>query len=185
MPLAIRKAPREAMTIAGPPSSAVGLRCHRSSLGGATNRSPLAMRRAKGVSATDRTALKAKARKIRRVSGCDTVVIGDTIDRLDQPGPRLEAQERPDLGNVGDAARHVLEAGVVGLVVGHENDVGIALQLLLDQLRQIENRDLVLRSDVEDLAVRGRGGDEPLERPDHVADVAEAARLGTVAVDRD
>src|SRR5215831_1333486 len=177
MPLETKKAPRDAITIAGPPSSAVGLRCHRSSFGGATNRSPLATRRAKGVSATDRTALRAKARKIRRASGRDTVVIGDTIDRLDQPCTRFKSQEGPNLGDVGDAARHVLEAGVVGLIVRHESDVGIALQFLLDQLRQIENRDLFLRSDVENLAVSVVDTDQTLQRPDDVAHVSEAARL--------
>src|SRR6185437_3934892 len=90
-----------------------------------------------------------------------------------------------DFGDLGDSPRHVLEAGLVGLLVRNHDDRRIAAGHLLDSLRQLADRDLGAVSDVEDLADRPGLVDQGYHSLHHVSDVSEAARLRAVAEHRD
>src|SRR5450759_689874 len=185
VPKKSRNVPIAAITIAGPPISAVGFLCQRSAFGFATRLASRARRRATGVRMTATRTLTVKVRRIRTGSDGDTVVFGHQVDDLRKARARLESHERADLADVGDPSRHVLEPGLVGLIVGDEDDLRLALEPLLDELGEAHDGNLLLRADVEDLAVGLLARNERGDRADDVAHVAETARLRAVAVHRD
>ena len=98
---------------------------------------------------------------------------------------RLVPDERADARDVRDAARHVLEAGLVRLIVRDRHDLGRAAGHRLDLGGEVPDRDLVAVADVEDLADRAGLVDQGYHSPHDVPDVGEAARLRAVAEDRD
>ena len=87
----------------------------------------------------------------------------------------LETDERLDLRDIRDAPRHVLESGLVGLIVRDVLDQRVAAGQALDSLGQLSNRDLAGVADVEHLAHGARLGGQRDERIHDVADVGEAA----------
>src|ERR1035437_621839 len=169
VPKKSRNVPIAAITIAGPPISAVGFLCQRSAFGFATRLASRARRRATGVRMAAARTLTAKVRRIRTGSDGDTVVFGHQVDDLREPSPRLEPNEGADFSNVGDPARHVLESRLVGLIVRDKTDPRAALEPLLHQLGEAQDRNLLLRADVEDPTIRLLALDELGDRADDVA----------------
>src|SRR6185436_2715884 len=94
---------------------------------------------------------------------------------------RLVADEGADLRDVRHAARHVLEAGLVRLIVRDGHDLRAAAGHRLDLLGQRAHRDLLAVADVEHLADGLRLLHQPHEAVHDVADVGEAAPLRAVA----
>src|SRR6266545_3766545 len=168
-----RKAMSVPRTIAGPPSSAVGLLCHRSSLGAATRRRRCASDRQTGVSARATAKAMATAMKGRDASDGNTVVLGDPVDDLRQRRASFEADQPRRFADVGDTARHVFEPRLVGLVVGDQHDLRGASEPLLDELGEVSNRDFLPRAEVEDLPIGTVRLNQSNEGRDDVADVAE------------
>src|SRR5205085_2510824 len=113
------------------------------------------------------------------------VVLDYGLQNLVERDGGAKARERADLRDVGDAARHVLEALFVCLVVGNCNYLGLRAGQFLHAAREFHYRDLLVRADVEDLA----HGLVPLHQVNQSADdithEAEAARLLARAEDRD
>ena len=72
---------------------------------------------------------------------------------------RAEAGEGVEFIDAGDAAHHVFEAGLVGLVVGDEFDGGGAAGALLDALGQAFDGDFFGVADVDDFADGALGVD--------------------------
>src|SRR5258706_13808873 len=59
-----------------------------------------------------------------------------------------------DLGDVGDAAAHILEARFIGLIVGNEHDLGIAASTRSHAFSKLVNRDLFIRPNIKQFAYR-------------------------------
>ena len=74
-----------------------------------------------------------------------------------------------NLAQIREAARHVLEPGLVGLVVRDELDRGGRPAQLAHPLGELADRDLLGVADVDDLADRLGLGDQLEERADDVA----------------
>ena len=87
----------------------------------------------------------------------------------------LVADQRADLRDVGHAPRHVLEPGLVGLVVRDRHDLGAAAGHRLDLLGELADRDFLAVADVEDLADGARLVDQGYHSAHDVPDVGEAA----------
>ena len=117
---------------------------------------------------------------VRLMEGDD--VAQDLVER-----PRgLPVDGTTDLRDVRVAARHVLEARFVRVVIGDHVDLGVRAGHLTHAVGETEHRDLLLRADVEHLAVGGLAQlHEVDERTHDVVDVTEAARLRPVAEDGD
>src|SRR5581483_9184422 len=93
------------------------------------------------------------------------------------------ADDAFDLGDVGDAAAHVLEARLISLVVRNHHNLGRTASLRAYPLRQLVDGDLLVTADVEYLAHRLRRFGQPDDGLHHVVDVAKAALLCSIAVD--
>ena len=61
---------------------------------------------------------------------------GNAVDDFVEAGARTEAGQSFELIDAGDAAHHVFEAGLVGLVVRDVFDRGAARGALLDAIRE-------------------------------------------------
>src|ERR1043165_9562422 len=95
-----------------------------------------------------------------------------------------KADQLVDLRDVRHSARHVFETLFVCFVVRHEGDLGLGAGQLLDALGQLKDCDLFVRADVEDLSDSVRVTHQFHERADDIADIAEAARLLAITVNR-
>src|SRR5712692_1461139 len=109
----------------------------------------------------------------------------DAVDDLIQRSMGAEAGEGVELIDGGHAAHHVLEARFVGLVVRHVLNGRGAAGAVLDSQRQSFDGDFLGVADVDDLADGALQVHETDETFDGVADIAEAARLLSAAVDAD
>src|SRR5439155_18922403 len=78
------------------------------------------------------------------------LVLGDVGDDVVERARRRPTGQRADLGDVGHAPVHVLEAIVVRLVVGREADLRRRRRERDYALRQLEDRHLRRGTDVED-----------------------------------
>src|SRR5258708_1807566 len=110
---------------------------------------------------------------------------GHAINDLIQRSPGTEAGEGMQLFDGGHATHHVLEAGFVGLVVRHVLNGRGTAGTFLHSLRQCLDSDLLGVAHVDDFAdgtIRVHEADETF---DGVADIAEASRLLSGAVDAD
>src|SRR3712207_5540952 len=88
------------------------------------------------------------------VRGPALLVQDDVVDGVvDRPG-RRPARELAQLVRVGLAPAELLEALAVGLVVGDEADARVGPGPLDDAAGELDDRELVLRADVEDVADR-------------------------------
>src|SRR5437016_5168573 len=93
--------------------------------------------------------------------------------------------ETPELGSVRDAAVHVLEPHLVGLIVGNEMDRGVAISSRSDPMGQVEDRDLLSRADIEHLPRRVLVIEQLDDGLDDIGYMTEAAGLPSVAKDCD
>src|SRR5207237_7955795 len=101
------------------------------------------------------SAARARARRSAPAVRLPTaVVLDDGLQNLVERDGGAEARERADLRDVWDAARHVLEAFLVCLVVGDCDYLGVRAGQLAHAAREFHDRDLLVRADVEDLAHR-------------------------------
>src|SRR6185503_1383145 len=101
-------------------------------------------------------------------------------DLLDTEGGLISDQGL-DLGEIGHAAHHVLEPGLVGLLIGDEVDLQGRVDAVADKAGQGADGDLAVVADVEDLAVGPRLAGQPYQGAHDVAHPAEASGLGAVA----
>ena len=88
---------------------------------------------------------------------------------------RLVADEFTDFRDIRHPPRHVLEAGLVGLIVGDVMNRRAAAGHRLHARGKVGNRDLTHIADVEHLTDGALIRRQPHERLDDVADVGEAA----------
>src|SRR5262245_10893604 len=80
----------------------------------------------------------------RRESARGALVLDHAVDDLiDRQGGPV-ADEGPDLGQVGDAAAHVFEPGLVGLVVGDVLDGGGGVGAVAHEPGEVFDRDFVV-----------------------------------------
>src|SRR5580698_2709506 len=87
-----------------------------------------------------------------------------------------ESRELFQLGKRWDPPRHIFEARLIGLIVWHEYDCRTAFRPLFHQMCELLDRDLLISSDIHDLAdglLRSKKADN---RFDRVTDIAKAAR---------
>src|SRR5687768_17416932 len=70
-------------------------------------------------------------------------VLDDAPDDVVKLEPGLESDERPDLRNIRDAPRHVLEPHLVGLIVRDVLNRRVAAREVPDPIAQTANRTLV------------------------------------------
>src|SRR6266849_1159441 len=110
---------------------------------------------------------------------------GDAVDDFIQRSAGAEAGEGLELIDGRDAAHHVLEAGLVGLVVGHVLDGRGAGGAVFHPASEIFDSDFLGVADVDDFADGTIGVHEANETFDGVAHIAEAAGLLAAAVDAD
>src|SRR5262249_17752944 len=80
----------------------------------------------------------------------------DPINDFVQVDPRSEAHRLPNLGDVGHAPRHILEAVVEHRAVRDELDPRVAAGPHSHPLRQVADADLGTVTDIEDFADRLR-----------------------------
>src|SRR5258707_66582 len=109
----------------------------------------------------------------------------NAINDLIQGGLGTEAGEGMQLFDEGHTAHHVLEAGFVGLVVRHVLNGRGTAGTLLHSLCQCLDGDFLGVADVDDFADGALRVHEADESFDSVADIAEAPRLLSGAVDAD
>src|SRR5215213_5712729 len=88
----------------------------------------------------------------RRFGLAAAVVLDDGVENLFERDRRLEADERADLRDVGHAARHVLEALLVRLVVRDAHDLALRARQPANLLGELVDAHLLVRADVADLA---------------------------------
>ncbi len=110
---------------------------------------------------------------------------GDAFDDFVQRSAGAEAGEGLELIDGRHATHHVLEAGLVGLVVWHVLDGRRTGGAVFHSASQIFDGDFLGVADVDDFADGTIGVHEADETFDGVADIAEAARLLAGAVDAD
>src|SRR5438132_2499017 len=109
------------------------------------------------------------------------VILDDRIENFREVHRGLVAGELTDLREIGHATRHVLEPLLVGLLVRHEHDGGLARRLLFHEVREVGDGDFVLGADVEHLPHRLTTACERDHRAHRAAHPREAARLLAVA----
>src|SRR6266851_1127366 len=114
-----------------------------------------------------------------------SLIRNDPLQHLGQVQHGPIADQSLDLRDIRDPTRHVLETGLVGLFIGHKEDVRAAAGHSLHERREVVDRNLLRMPDVEDLAVGLRMLDQGKHGADDVAHPGEGAALGAVAVDWD
>src|SRR5215212_7376538 len=75
------------------------------------------------------------------------VVLDDGVENLHERDGGPEADERADLRDVWHAARHVLEALLVRLVVRDAHDLALRARQLSNLLGELVDADLLVRAD--------------------------------------
>src|SRR3954453_7257980 len=112
-------------------------------------------------------------------------VLDDLSEDVREVLRRPPTQQPVQLPDVGNAGGNVLETLFIGLVIGHEHDLGARAGGVADALRELPDRDLLRAAYGELVAIGVFSLHQSHHRLHDVADVAEAAALGAVAEDRD
>ena len=89
-------------------------------------------------------------------------MVDDPGENLVESDLRFVPDQVADLRQVRHAARHVLEPGLVGLIVRNLHDLGSPAGEVANPFSQLEDRDFLIVADVEDLTDGPRLGDQAL-----------------------
>src|SRR5215469_4506382 len=105
------------------------------------------------------------------------VIGGHPVDDLRQGGLRAKAGQRVEFIDRGHAAHHVLEAGLVGFLVGNIMNGRVAASPLSDRFGQVLDRDFLCIANIDDLTDSVLEWNDLQKCFDSITDIAEAPRL--------
>src|SRR5439155_25300416 len=102
-----------------------------------------------------------------------TMIRDDVHQDLFQIHLRRESGQLRQLLNGRDASSHIFEVSREDLIIRNTLDLRRAPRLLLDALRELENRDFLDAADIDDLADGLRPVKQPLHRGDGIPHVGK------------